>query len=71
LKGQIKRYLKAEIAQFAYDRAKGFAIRTLNNDSVLARAREKFELATDLAANQDAIDPGFFAAHRGESRSKR
>jgi carboxyl-terminal processing protease len=62
LADQLRIFLKAEIAQFYFDRNAGFIIRTLTRDQQLAGARELFGEAEKLAAGQKDIKPDTFAA---------
>lgn len=57
----LKIFLKAELAQFYYGRPTGFTIRALARDKQLARAREMFDRATELAQRSGSIDPKYFA----------
>jgi carboxyl-terminal processing protease len=71
LKDQLALYLKSELAQFYFERPKGYTIRVLTRDNVLAQARKSFEAARMLAEEQTGIDPDHFAAQREVNRGTR
>lgn len=61
VKEDLRLFLKAELAQFYYGRPSGFTVRALARDKQLARARELFERATELALRSRSIDPNYYA----------
>ena len=61
LEEQLKVFIKAEIAQFYFDRNAGFAIRRLARDRQLSSVVDLFKAAEALADGQSEISPEIFA----------
>jgi len=61
LEDQLKVFIKAEIAQFYYDRNAGFTIRRLARDRQLSHVMDLFDEAVKLAVGQSEISPETFA----------